>query len=721
MWAFIFLSSIATGYAQKKQPIDYVNNFIGVLDGPDASSCVVGPQLPFGSINPSPQTINGSDDGYDPKEPIRGFGQLHVSGTGWGTNGQVFLSPQIGVAVGEAAHDSPKSNETAFPYEYGVKLNRYNITTQVTPSYHSAIYRFTYPKSNSASLLVDITHNLPMDIKTRIGGHVSEGKITVNENLITGSGVYLGGFGGGSYPVYFVAELSKKPSKISTWINGDITAGASTQQLLKKSDRVGAILHFITKENEEIYLKIAVSFKSIEQAKLWLNQEIPAFNYEKVKSNAKSIWNKALKKIEVEGGTEREKSIFYTALYHTQIMPANRTNDSRNFGKDVPFWDNHFAVWDTWRTMYPLQTLINPDMVSGTVNSFIARFKKYGVVKDAFVNGNDMNSEQGGNNVDNIIADAYLKGIKGIDWEEAYKVLKHDADQERLGSFAWRKEDSANNTYKEKGWIPAGIMNCSMTLEYAYNDYCTALVARGLGKTDDYHKYLDRSKQWVNLWNKDAQSDGFKGFIVPKELSGKFLDIDFKTYPGSWKNYFYESTSWTYSWFMPHDFEKLVALNGGKEKFVSKLEYGFKKNLIEYYNEPAFLAVQGFHYADRGDLSSYWVRKLMRERFTEKGVPGNDDSGAMSSWYIFSAMGFFPNAGQNIYYLTGPQFTKTKLHMGNGKTLTISAPNASEKNIYVNGVSINGKKATGTIIGYDDIKNGGTMVFDMGAEPLNAK
>lgn len=530
--------------------------------------------------------------------------------------------------------------------------------------------------------------------------------------------MYVGGFGGGKYPVYFVAMLSKKPSNTSTWINGVVSTSSTSQQLMKKNDRVGAILHFSTQQNEEIYLKIAVSFKSIEQANFWLTSEIQDFNYEKVKNTAKSIWNKKLKKIEIEGGSEKDKSIFYTALYHTQIMPADRTNDSKNFGKDVPFWDNHFAVWDTWRTMYPLQLLINPEMVTGTVNSFIARFKKYGEVRDAFVNGSDMQMEQGGNNIDNIVVDAYLKNIKGINWEEAYKILKNDADKERLGSFGWRKEDSTINIYKEKGWIPPAMMNCSMSLEYSYNDYCTALMAKGMGKTDDYTKYLNRSKLWVNLWNKDAESDGFKGFIAPKDLSGNFIAIDLKKYPGSWKNYFYESTSWTYSWFMPHDFKKLVEINGGKEQFVKKLEYGFNKNLIEYYNEPAFLAVQGFHYADRGDLSSYWVRKLMRERFTERGVPGNDDSGAMSAWYIFSAMGFFPNAGQNIYYLTGPQFTQTKLHLGNGKTLTINAPKASVTNIYIQQVTINGKKIAGTIINYDDIKNGGTINFDMGVAPL---
>lgn len=708
-------------FAQKagKRPVDYVDNRIGVVDV--ISNCVIGPQLPQGSINPSPQTIKGEDDGYAPNEPIRGFGQLHVSGTGWGTNGQVFISPQIGLAVGETAHDSPKSAETAKPYEYGVTLSRYQIAAKVSPSYHSAIYQFSFPKSDSASLLLDITHNIPMDIKSVIGGAVSKGEVhfeNQNHTRFSGYGIYRGGFGGGDYPVYFTAEISKQPQNYGTWINGKINPKSDSQSLLAKNDRVGAFVNFSTKANEAVYLKIAVSYKSIEQAKTWLNQEITAWDYSKARQNAKEIWNKQLEKIEVEGGSEKDKTIFYSALYHAQLMPRNRTNDTKQFGKDVQMWDDHFAVWDTWRTLYPLHALINPDVVSGTVNSFIARFKKNGVVRDAYVNGNDMQNEQGGNNVDNIIADAYQKNIKGIDWEEAYKVLKYDADYQRLGSFAWRKQDSLNNTYKKTGWIPVGIMSCSMSLEYSYNDYCTAQVAKGLGKTADYNQYLERSKLWVNLWNKNAASEGFKGFIEPKTLKGDFVDIDLKAYPGSWKNYFYEGSSWNYSWFMPHQFKELVALNGGNEAFVKKLNYGFENKLINYSNEPAFLAVHGFLYAGRPDLTSYWVRQLMSKAFTDKGYPGNDDSGAMSAWYAFSAMGFFPNAGQDIYYLTGPLFNKIKVHLGNGQLLTILAPKASVENIYVRSIRVNGKKWDSAIITQDMINKNCTIEFEMGNKPV---
>jgi predicted alpha-1,2-mannosidase len=692
---------------------DYIDPFIGVLD--PGSNCVIGPQLPFGSINPSPQTQKGSHDGYDPNEPIRGFGQLHVSGTGWGKYGQVFISPQIGLAIGETDHDSPKENEKATAYEYSVKLSRYNIQTDVTPAFHSAIYRFTFPESEIANISIDLSHHIAGEIAPELGGKIYDGSITITTSSSTeikGYGNYSGGFGGDAYRVYFCARINKAPISIGTWINGVVHQGKVSEKLQKQNDHVGAYFQFKTSDKEEIYMKVAVSFRSIEQAAKWLDAEIPDFDYNKIQTVAKKNWNDQLNKILFEGGTEKDKKIFYTAFYHASIMPRNRTNDAEDFKSGVPVWDDHFAVWDTWRTLYPLQALINSDMVAGTVNSFIARLKTHGMVKDAFIAGKEMIEEQGGNNIDNIIADAYVKNIKGIDWKEAYKVLKFNADNERQGSYRWDKSDSTN-TYKNLGWITAGCMSNSMTLEYAYNDYCVAQLAKDYGTKADYKKYLNRSNNWINLWDHTAESDGFKGFIMPKKADGNFLKIDPKIPAGSWKDYFYEGSSWTYSYFVPHQFERLVELSGGKEIFAKKLKYGFDNNLIDYGNEPAFLAVQAFHYAGRSDLASFYGRKLMRERFDEKGYSGNDDSGAMSSWYMFSAMGFFPNAGQDIYYLTGSLFTKITLQLANQKTLVISAPNASPKNIYVKSVTINGEKWNSPWFTHKDIQNGATIVFEM--------
>jgi predicted alpha-1,2-mannosidase len=700
--------------------VNYVNSRIGT--GNDVSNCVIGPQLPFGSINPSPQTQLGSMDGYDPYQPIRGFGQLHVSGTGWGKYGQILVSPQIGLTVGEEGHDSPKFNETPYPFEYGVTLDRYNIRVEIAPSYHSAIYRFIFPESNNSNILIDLTHNIPMDIATEVGGAVSQGTITIDatNSAISGFGKYSGGFGNGDYFVYFTALFSKNPDSYGTWKNGNIQSDSLTCSIVNINDRIGAYLRFDTKANDTVFMKISVSFKSIDQANFWLSQEIPAWNYESVKIAAKDAWNSELSKILIETDSLSDKIIFYSALYHAMLMPRNRTNDMQGFAEGIPVWDDHYAVWDTWRSLFPLMCLINPVMVAGNVNSFIERFKLNNMVKDAYMAGNDMCEEQGGNNPDNIIADAYLKGIPGIDWDDAWSVLKNDADLERAGWQGWGNcniSDPEMDSYKTNGWIPAGIMSCSKSLEYSYNDFCAGQVAKGLGKEDDYNKFDFRSQQWVNLWNPNAVSDNYMGFIVPKNPDGSFVDIDIKLNWGSWHNYFYEGNSWTYSLFVPHQFPKLIWLSGGKEAFVDKLNYAFTNNLVDYSNEPAFLAVYSFIYAGRPDLASYWIRMLLLDGFTSTGYPGNEDSGAMSSWYIFNAMGFFPNAGQNIYYLTGSLFNKVTVKLADNKQIDIVTENASKENLYVQSCTVNGIEWNKAWIANDSIKNGAVIRFVMGSTP----
>jgi predicted alpha-1,2-mannosidase len=722
---FAFFSASSIKAQKKTQLVDYVDNFIGVRD--QNTSTILGPQLPNAPINPSPQTnpgkVNYDMDGYIMGNDIRGFGQLHVSGTGWGKYGQLLISPQIGLSIKETSHDSPKKDEFAKAFEYGVTLTRYGIKSSFTPSMHSAIYKFTFPKSDSAHIILDVSHNI-LDIATamqqgKTGFIDGEVKFTDETHTsITGYGNYIGGFSDGPYKVYFSAKLNKTPVRFGTWLNGEINQNQQLQQSKKNQDRIGVYFGYNTNDQEEILMKIAVSFKSEEQATAWLDNEIPDWNYEKIKTKAKSAWNKELNKIKVSGGTDEEKTLFYTAAYHAAIMPRDKTNDAEGFEAGVPVWDDHLAVWDTWRTLYPLKVLTNQSMVSGTINSFIARFKKSRSVKDAYVALREMSVEQGGNNTSNIIVDAYVKGVKGVDWNAAYEIVKFLADEERLG-ISYNKQPDSSKMYKDLGWIPAGKMSNSVTLEYAYNDYCAALMAKGLNKEEDYEKYLKRSGKWIALWNPEAESDGYRGFIEPKKLNGDFIHIDLKKNWASWKDYFYEGSSWTYSYFVPHDFEKLISLSGGKEQFVEKLKHALSQNLIDFGNEPAFLTVQSFHEAGRSDLASLYTRKIMEERFSLTGGKENDDSGAMSSLYMFSAMGFFPNAGQDFYYLNGPSFKKISMTMSNGKQLIINAPNTSAKNSYIQSVKVNGKPYHSFKITHDLISKGAVIDFEMGNKPNN--
>jgi predicted alpha-1,2-mannosidase len=700
----------------------YVDTRIGVIDD-RASNCVIGPQVPFGSISPSPETPDGENDGYTPGKPVRGFSHLHVSGTGWGKYGHFLVSPQIGLQTGEKKHDSQISSEEAKAFYYKAHLDRYGITAEVTPARHAAIYRFTFPKTDSAYVLIDVTHSLTRDIASFIGGKVYSNSViidTVSKNKVSGMIQYEGGFGSGIYQLFFCAMFSQRAMFVSTWKNGKLNFNSTSEELTDKEDKIGAFLRFNSKNGSILLMKIGISFKSIEKAESYLSSEIPLWNFDAAKKHCASVWDTALSSILLDGATYKQNKIFYTALYHSMLMPRNRTGDFNGWENDEDLWDDQYAVWDTWRTLFPLMELINPEMVRENINSFINRFNHNKEVKDAFIAGNDMFAEQGGNNVDNVIADAIIKDLPGINLKEAYRVLKYNADFERNGYQGFLRNspyDSISGSYKKTGWIPASTMSCSMTLEYAYNDFCTAQAAKKLGLEDDYKKYLTRSGLWVKLWNPDLESKGFKGFISPLDKNANFVSIDATYNWGSWKEYFYEANSWTYSFFVPHQIDKLIELNGGKELYAKKLDFGLKNNLIELANEPSFLAVRTFDVADRLDLNCYWVSYIMNNLYDEKGVPGNDDSGAMSSWYIFSAMGFFPNAGQDIYYINAPFCKKITIQCPGGKNIIINTPDASAKNIYVKSFSINGKKSDKPLFHHSDIVNGAVLKFDVSDIP----
>lgn len=701
--------------------IPYVDTKVGVIDN-KGNNCVIGPQLPFASINPSPQTPNGEHDGYEHGQPIRGFGQLHVSGTGWGKYGHFLLSPQIGLQFGDKEHDSPASNEVTQANYYKAKLERYNIIAEVTPSFHSAIYRFTFPKSEESNILFDFTQSIATDIVPYVDGKVKSNDVFIDsfsKDKTWGMIEYEGGFGQGTYKLYFYAMLDSKSLDCGVWKNKEIIRNKNEAAHTDKGDRIGSYFTFNTQQDQQIKIKVGISFDNVEKAKKYMEAEIPDWDFENVKEKGEDIWNEYLSGIIIPEASPKQLKMFYTAMYHSALMPRNRTGEFNKFGND-DLWDDHYAVWDTWRTVFPLYQLIEPEIVASNIRSFIHRYKVNGKVRDAFIAGIDMDPEQGGNDVVNIIADAILKNTPGFDYHSAYQIMKYQADYERKANPLNSAEGHPQNdpeAYKLLGWIPAGLMSNSAALEYNYNDYCTALVAKKLGYRNDYRKYLKRSSKWMNTWNPDLSSKGFKGFINPKTTDGKWVDIDATYNWGSWKLYFYEANSWTYSYFVPHDFDKLIQLNGGNNKYVEKLNYAFQHNLIDLTNEPSFLTIRSFNVTKRTDLNCYWVNYVLNNIYTEYELPGNDDSGAMSAWYVFSALGFFPNAGQNIYYLNAPIFKKAIIQRKEGDII-INAPNAGGENIYLKSVKINDKKISESIFNYDKIKNGANLVFELSNKPI---
>ena len=730
--AFIVSSSGSLSSAQslrQPEPADIVDPNIGVLGTGDGSA-VIGPTLPHGSVHPSPDTAAGGQAGYRSDKPIRGFSQLHASGTGWGEYGNLLLSPQIGLSVVPDGHDSPKADERAESYAYRVRLSRYNIVTELSPTQHAAMYRLTYPNSDQAHLMLDLGQQIPGQLGTKPGdGKVVDSEIRINpkDGSFRGSSRYAGGFGGGEYTVYFYGEIKQHAVSFGTWKNAAVQLGSTSERWMKDGDRVGAWWRFSAKSSAPVLLKIGVSLRSIDRARDYVTSEVPAWDYEQVRASARQAWNQALGSIAIAGGDATQRTLFYTALYHAQLMPRDRTGDMERFAINQPMWDDFYATWDIWRTKFPLMLWIDPAMVRGSISSFNARLRVDGQVRDAFVAGyggrgreaarttfagnRGTQPDQGGNDADNIIADAYVKGLRGVDWEKAYEVLRFDADQERQGNFVEGAED-----YRRQGWIRSGIMSVSNTLEYAYNDYAIAQVASGLGKQDDAKRYLARASQWQNLFNPAVESDGYKGFSMPRNLNGSWVAFDPKQYPGSWKNYFYEANSWTYSLFAPHQVNRLLELMGGPEMFAKRLDHANSVPLIDFFNEPGFLAPTLFHYAGRPDLSAKWMHRFIANRYTLRGYPGDDDSGAMSSYYVWVSMGIFPNAGQDIYFLSGPLYDKITVNRPEDGLLIITRTGKGE---YIGAATINGKPLDRAWVHQREISGDTLLAFTMSVEPTD--
>jgi predicted alpha-1,2-mannosidase len=723
----------------------HVNPWMGVRG---VGNTYPGPQLPWGSVNPGPDTEAGYTAGYNPKRKIRGFSQLHVSGTGGpGKYGQFLLSPQIGLKVGETEHDSAKTDEVATASRYQVRLTDYDILCEVTPTHHAALYRLTYPDAEEVHLVFDLGHNIPRDSNCFKAGYVNEGEVVVDEKTqsVQGWGLYWGGWSGEPFRVFFAARFNQPVAGFGTWKDGVIKAGAPAEREIGKPHRLGCFLKFKTQSSRPVLVKMAVSFTSVEQAERYLADELPDWDFEKVCAEADAAWNQKLEKVKVEGASDEQLGIFYSALHRTFIMPRNRTGDNPKWVSKVPYWDDQYCIWDTWKTLFPLHTLISESMVRDNLKAWMDRFIHNGEIADAFIAGNDRYYEwhvntwewlrnQGGDNFNNVFADAYLKGVEGIDWKAAYAILKFSADAERAP--AYRAGD--------RGWLPYrcypfGLV-CSRSMEFAYNDFCVAQMASRMGEKADAERYLMRSRQWTNLWNAELESDGFKGFIAPRDMNGKWFEYDPKTdkaasSPGGLDRAFYEGSSWVYSFFAPHDFSRLIQRSGGAETYVKKLQHamesgehhifvvndgtvgiGSAPGLIDMSNEPSFMTPFSFIYAGRPDLTSYWVRKNMAN-YTRDNFPGDEDSGAMSAWYVFAALGLFPNAGQDLYLLSGPLFPRATLQRENKSKIVIEGVNVSPDNIYVQSVTLNGQSLERAWIRHQEIKDGATLRFVMGDKP----
>jgi predicted alpha-1,2-mannosidase len=688
---------------------DLVDPFIGTgfdKTDKDLGACMPGPCLPHASIYPSPETLDPSPAGYRPDQAIVGFAQLHTQGTGGNPSyGNFLITPRRGLAINEDEHASSKSNEVAKAYAYSVHLNKDDIDAEVVPGRHSALYRFTFPAADDAHIMVDVSR--------KIGGALAldEGSVQVDPSTgaISGGGRFSRNWNPAPFKVFFAARVSRPPSSVGTWTDQDIQEGAG--QAASRGRPLGAFLRFKTTAKQPILLKIAVSFTSVEQANRWLDAEIPAWDFEGLRATAAATWRKELSAISLPGASPDEQRSFYTALWHSFVQPRDRTGDIAGYDLAKPLWDDHYTLWDTWQTLFPLMSLLRPDMVRDNVNAFIHRHHHNadGYVAEAYIQGSEFKVGQGGNETDNVIGDAYAKGIPGIDWTEAYAVMKHHAENGRTAHYrehGWMASDETH-TYSHR------IRSGSATLGFAYNDFLTAQVARGLGRVEEADRYLARSRNWRNVWDNSLTSDGFSGFVRARAKNGSFSSTPATQGYGT---DFYEGICWEFSFNVSHDVPGMIEKMGGRERFIQRLQHALRSGYIDFSNEPSFRTPWLFDFVGRPYLSSYWA-DVLRRKYAGGNLPGDDDSGAMSSLYIFLTAGFFPLAGQDLYALHGARVPAIAFHLPSGKTFTVLAQNAGPANPYVQSATLDGAPLDQPWLSHASILSGSTLRFVMGPKP----
>jgi predicted alpha-1,2-mannosidase len=722
-------------HAQVLEPEELVNPLMGTLSKPSLSNGNTYPAvgLPWGMNLWSPQTGkmgNGWMYTYD-ADQIRGFKQTHQPSPWMNDYGQFSIMPVTGKRKfnqDERASWFSHKSETSKPYYYGVYLADADVTAELVPTERAAMFQFTYPKSDSSFLVIDAFDK---------GSYI---KVIPEQNKIIG---YSTRYHRGkliNFKNYFVIYTDKPFTLANTWRGNTLVKDS----LEITAPHAGAIIGFKTKTGEKITVRIASSFISFEQAELNLQRELAQDDFETLKAKAKSIWNKALSRITIEGGTETQLRTFYSCLYRTMFFP-NKLYEIDREGKIMHYSPYNGKVlpgymyagtgfWDTFRALYPFLNLmfpsINKEMQEGLINDyleggFLPEWSSPGFA-DIMI----------GNNSASVVAEAYIKGLRGYDIEKLYEALLHGANNEGPMSAVGRKGVSH---YNKLGYVPYDVginENAARTLEYAYDDFAIYQLGKVLNKPKkEIDLYAKRSMNYKNLF------DPKTGLMRGKNQNGVFHS---PFNPFKWGDAFTEGNSWHYTWSVFHDVKGLVDLMGGRENFVKKLDSVFTlppvydesyykgviheiremqiANMGQYAhgNQPIQHMIYLYNYAGAPWKSQYWIRETMERMYapTPDGYCGDEDNGQTSAWYIFSALGFYPVCPASDQYVLGtPLFKKVTLQLENGNVVVINAPTNSNDTRYVQSLKFNDKEHTFNWINHFELMKGVKLDFDMSATP----
>ncbi|RZU39899.1 GH92 family glycosyl hydrolase [Edaphobacter modestus] len=704
---------------QARPPKDYTHNvdpFIGVDWG---GNTFVGSAIPYGMVKLGPdiQSFDGrrSGFGYASSGAVLGFSHLHLSGA-QGKYGNILVAPVTG-ALELNDIKTARTDEVNQVGYYAAKLTRYKVSAELTSSRRVGFHRYTFPASQRSHITINLASALGLGTDWQAQKFLGAEVHVTSDREVQGVARFTGGWNrGGEYRVYYYMVLDTPAAASRTWTGSSLSS--SKDAAVGPDTPIGASFDFTTRANQVIQAKVGISFLSAQQARQNVLEEVPAWNFEAVHQKAVALWNAELAKLSLSGESDSQRRQLYTAMYHVMLMPTDRTGENPGWQSSDPYYDDYYCIWDTFRTSSPLLTLISPDRQRDIIRSLVDIYRHTGYMPDAR-SGNDNGRTQGGSNANVVVADAWVKGLKGIDYETAFAAMVHDAEVPPADT---QKEGRGGlKDYNEKGYVTlADERSGSRTAEYSYDDFAISELACGLGKKEQAALYASRAHNFEHLWDKDMTVEGFKGFMRPRNPDGTWAP-PYLVVRGTWPDFFYEGDIWTYSIYAPQDMRGLIKLAGGNEAFVHRLDWTFLRRHFDVTNEPGFLLPVLYNYAGRPDKTADIVRMTLEKAFNDSraGIPGNDDSGAMSSWLIFSTLGIFPVAGQDVYLISTPSIPDASLSLGNGRRLRIVANNLDRNglNRYVQSARLNGVDLPNAWFRHSQIKDGATLVLTMGSAP----
>lgn len=727
-------------YRQASQIIENKSEFVNPLIGTDFHGHThPSAMLPFGMVQLGPDTRLDGWDGcsafHYSDSTIYGFSHTHLSGTGCSDYGDILLMPfsDFSSGIDSSIFKSSYKHSTvvASPGFYSVTLEENNVNVSLTVSSRVGFHKYLYTNADERYVLLDLKHrdelietSLKQVSDTRFVG-LRRSKAWAEDQIL----YFVADF---SEPVSIVGYQSdlmyKKGGKL-------ISADEYTQEAdgelpfiyTGKNNRV--VFKTVSGNNKELLIKVGLSATGEQGAIKNLEAEIPDWDFEKVKNNASTEWDKELSKIIVSGGRKEEQTVFYTALYHTFSAPNIYSDVDGSFrGTDLkvhkdPDHNTYtvFSLWDTYRATHPLYTLIQQKRTLDFIKTFLDHYRYGGMLPMWELSGNETYCMIGYHSVP-VIVDAYFKGIKDFDLDLALKAMTATAKTDELGK----------SEFAEFGFIPLEKEHesVSKTLEYAFDDWCIAMFAKDLGKTNIYDEFIERSQFYKNIFNPE------NGFMQAKLNGAWQTPFD----PREVNYNFTEANSWQYSFYVPHDIFTFIELHGGNEKFVKKLDLMFSEDsetlgnnqaditgLIGQYahgNEPSHHMAYLYNYCGQPWKTQYMVRKIMAELYSSKpdGLCGNEDCGQMSAWYVMSALGIYPvNPANGIYDLGSPIFDTAVIQLENGRNFEIIAYNNTTQNVYVQSVKLNGKEHQKSFITHNTIMKGGKLEFFMGPKPNKSR